>query len=110
MYCPNRGRPAKSPALLTMVTILQRRENLSDREAEDRVRYDLRWKYALGLEVNDEGFDHSLLGKFRDRLWQAEDGAAWPLCNTGGKCSGNEPYDLDAFTEAPRSICGTKGF
>jgi transposase len=68
MYCPDRGRPAKSPALLTMVTILQRRENLSDREAEDRVRYDLRWKYALGLEVNDEGFDHSLLGKFRERL------------------------------------------
>jgi hypothetical protein len=25
MYCPDRGRPAKSPALLTMVTILQRR-------------------------------------------------------------------------------------
>ena len=68
MYCPDRGRPAKSPAMLTMVTILQRRENLSDREAEERVRYDLRWKYALGLEVNDEGFDHSLLGKFRDRL------------------------------------------
>ena len=58
MYCPDRGRPAKSPAMLTRVTILQRRENLSDREAEDRVRYDLRWKYALGLEVNDEGFDH----------------------------------------------------
>ena len=68
LYCPDRGRPAKSPALLTMVTILQQRENLSDREAEDRVRYDLRWKYALALEVNDEGFDHSLLGKFRDRL------------------------------------------
>ena len=68
MYCPDRGRPAKSPAMLTMVTILQRREDLSDREAEDLVRYDLRWKYALGLEVNDEGFDHSLLGKFRDRL------------------------------------------
>ena len=68
MYCPDRGRPATSPALLTMVTILQRRENLSDREAKERVRYDLRWKYALGLEVNDEGFDHSLLGKFRDRL------------------------------------------
>jgi len=68
MYCPDRGRPATSPAMLTMVTILQRRENLSDREAEERVRYDLRWKYALGLEVNDEGFDHSLLGKFRDRL------------------------------------------
>ncbi len=33
MYCPDRGRPATSPALLTMVTILQRRENLSDREA-----------------------------------------------------------------------------
>ncbi len=42
MYCPDRGRPAKSPAMLTMVTILQRRENLSDREAEDRVRYDRR--------------------------------------------------------------------
>ena len=25
MYCPARGRPAKSPAMLTMVTLLQRR-------------------------------------------------------------------------------------
>ena len=72
MYCPDRGRPATSPALLTMVTILQRRENLSDREAEERVRYDLRWKYALGLEVNDEGFDHppqAGLGSFGTVFW-----------------------------------------
>lgn len=43
-------------------------ENLSDRQAADAVRARIDWKYALGLELTDPGFDYSVLSEFRDRL------------------------------------------
>jgi hypothetical protein len=47
---------------------MQYRENLSDRQAADAVRGRLDWKYLLGLEFDDAGFDHSVLVEFRQRL------------------------------------------
>lgn len=44
------------------------REGLSDRQAADAVRGRLEWKYLLGLEVDDPGFDASVLVEFRQRL------------------------------------------
>ncbi len=63
-----RGQPAASPARLAMVLVLQFVEGLNDRQAADQVRSRLDWKYALGLELTDPGFDFSLLSEFRDRL------------------------------------------
>jgi transposase len=63
-----RGAPGISPAQLAMVTVLQFTENLTDRQAADAVRGRLDWKYALGLPLDDEGFDFSVLSEFRDRL------------------------------------------
>jgi transposase len=63
-----RGRPGISPAQLAMVTVLQFTENLSDRQAADAVRGRLDWKYCLGLPLEDEGFDFSVLSEFRARL------------------------------------------
>lgn len=68
IYTEKTGRPSKSPAVMTMALILQRQLNVSDREMENRARYDIRVKYALGIDLDDYGFDHSLLGKHRDRL------------------------------------------
>jgi transposase len=63
-----RGRPGISPAQLAMVTVLQFTENLTDRQAADAVRGRLDWKYCLGLALEDEGFDFSVLSEFRLRL------------------------------------------
>lgn len=62
------GRPGLSPAQLMVVTVLQFAENLTDRQAADAVRGRIDWKYCLGLELTDSGFDFSVLSLFRDRL------------------------------------------
>ncbi len=65
---PRRGQPAEAPGRLAWVTVLQFVENLSDRAAADAVRGRLDWKYLLGLELTDPGFDHTVLSEFRSRL------------------------------------------
>jgi transposase len=47
---------------------LQFAEGLTDRQAADAVRGRIDWKYALGLELTDPGFDYSVLSEFRTRL------------------------------------------
>lgn len=64
----SRGQPAYPPWRLALVTMLQFAEGVSDRQAADAVRARLDWKYALGLELTDPGFDFSLLSEFRTRL------------------------------------------
>jgi transposase len=68
-----RGRPAERPWRLALVTVMQFAEGLSDRQAAEAVRARIDWKYALGLELTDPGFDFSVLCEFRARLL---DGAA----------------------------------
>lgn len=63
-----RGQPAESPWRLALITLLQYAENLSDRRAADAVRGRIDWKYLLGLELTDPGFDASVLSEFRSRL------------------------------------------
>ena len=62
------GQPAEAPWRLALVTIMQFAEGLSDRQAADAVRGRIDWKYALGLELTDAGFDASVLSEFRTRL------------------------------------------
>jgi hypothetical protein len=63
-----------------MVTVLQFTENLTDRQAADAARDRVSWKYALGLELDDPGFDSSVLSEFRTRLAEHElTGAALDL-------------------------------
>lgn len=61
---PKRGRPAEAPWQLALVCVFQFIEGLSDRQAASAVRTRIDWKYALGLELTDPGFDFSVLSKW----------------------------------------------
>ena len=69
---PPCGQPALSPWRLALVTIMQFREMLADRQAADAVRARIDWKYLLGLTLTDPGFHFSALSAFRDRLLAGE--------------------------------------
>ncbi len=71
---PARGKPAWSPGRLALVSVLQFVEGLTDRQAAEAVRARIDFKYALGLELGDPGFDFSVLSEFRDRLVEAAGG------------------------------------
>ena len=65
---PVRGQPAETPWRLALVTLMQFMEHLTDRQAAEAVRGRIDWKYVLGLELTDPGFDYSVLCEFRARL------------------------------------------
>jgi transposase len=65
---PESGQPGQSPFRLALITILQFLEGLSDRNAADAVRGRIDWKYLLCLELENPGFDYSVLCEFRSRL------------------------------------------
>jgi transposase len=65
---PVRGQPAETPWRLAIVVVLQYVEGLTDRQAAEAVRGRIDWKYALGLDLADPGFDASVLAEFRERL------------------------------------------
>jgi transposase len=67
LYSPE-GQPGLPPWRLALVTLMQFRETLADRQAAEAVRARLDWKYLLGLDLTPPGFDFSVLSEFRDRL------------------------------------------
>lgn len=67
------GRRSVPPRIVSVVMVLQRLEGLSDREAVERVCFDLRWKYAAGgLDIDYPGFVHTVLVDMRERLRRSE--------------------------------------
>jgi hypothetical protein len=62
------GRPSIPPSQLAKVMLLQHRTGASDEAAMEAVAWDLRWKVALGLPVDHEGWHPTSLTKFRARL------------------------------------------
>lgn len=66
------GQHGWSAWRLMLVTVLQFGEGLSDRQAAEAVRGRIDWKYVLGLELTDSGFNFSVLSEFRDRLIEGE--------------------------------------
>lgn len=65
---PNDGQPGYAPWRLALVTLLQFREQLPDRQAATALAARIDWKYLLSLDLTDPGFDFSVLSEFRARL------------------------------------------
>ncbi len=67
-YCPDNGRDSVPPSLLATALLLQSHDKVSDAEAKGRADFDIRWKVALGIEVEDRPFAKSTLQVFRAQL------------------------------------------
>jgi len=67
-YSPDWGRPSVPPSLLATALLLQTHDRVSDEETKARADYDLRWKVALGVEVEVRPFAKSTLQLFRAQL------------------------------------------
>src|SRR5215204_2675944 len=68
LYCSDNGRPSVSPSLLATALLLQAYDGVSDDEAKQRADYDLRWKVALGIELDVRPFAKSTFQEFRAQL------------------------------------------
>ena len=68
LYCLDNGRPSVPPSLLATALLLQAYEGASDEEAKARADFDLRWKVALGVGLEERPFAKSTLQLFRARL------------------------------------------
>ncbi len=100
MYCLDNGRPSLPPALLSGVTLLQFYDNVSDEEAVERTRFDLRWKVALNLPLDFAGFDPSCLSYFRQRLIQnGKERYAFDRLITVARTAGWLPDQLTLLTD-----------
>lgn len=64
----SRGRRSIAPRVMATVMVLQRFEGLSDREATERLQFDLRFKWACGLAYDAPSFHSTLLVDMRARL------------------------------------------
>ena len=67
-YCPNNGRDSVPPSMLATTLLLQTHDKVSDEEAKERADFDVRWKVALGIAVDDKPFAKSTLQLFRAHL------------------------------------------
>ena len=86
MYCPDNGRPSLPPSLMSGVLLLQFYDDVSDGEAVERTKYDLRWKVALDLPLDFPGFHPSSLSVYRKRVVE----------------NGQERYAFDRFIQVGR--------
>jgi Transposase domain (DUF772)/Transposase DDE domain len=65
---PGFGRPSVPATQMAAVMTLQALHDFSDRETAEAVRFDVRWKAAIGAALDDPGFDPSTLVYWRKRI------------------------------------------
>ena len=68
LYREDFGRPSVPPSQLCVALLLQAHDGVSDEEAIACSAYDLRWKVALGLELDEKLCAKSTLQRFRAQL------------------------------------------
>ena len=65
---PGVGRPSLPATRMAAVLTLQVLHDYSDRETAEAARFDVRWKAATGVPLDDPGFDPSSLVYWRNRI------------------------------------------
>jgi Transposase domain (DUF772)/Transposase DDE domain len=65
---PGVGRPSLPATQMAAVLTLQVLHDYSDRETAEAVKFDVRWKAAIGAALDDPGFDPSSLVYWRNRI------------------------------------------
>jgi hypothetical protein len=68
LFVSPRGRPSVPGEVIASVLVLQTLADLSDAEAMDALRCDIRWKVACGLPIDHPGFHPTTLTYWRRRL------------------------------------------
>jgi len=66
------GRPSLPATQMAAIMTLQTLCDYSDRETAEAVRFDVRWKVACGLAIDEEGFHPSSLVYWRQRLAKSQ--------------------------------------
>jgi IS5 family transposase len=69
---PGLGRPSLPATQMAAVLTLQVLCDYSDRETAEAVRFDVRWKAAIGAALDDAGFDPSSLVYWRNRIARSD--------------------------------------
>lgn len=72
LFCAGKGRPSIPATVMAAVMSLQTLHDYSDRETAEAVKFDLRWKVAIGASLVDTGFDASTLVYWRRRLARSD--------------------------------------
>src|SRR6266496_2487673 len=72
LFPSGRGRPSVPADVMATVIVLQALEGLSDRDAARALKDRISWKVASGLALDDEGFHHTVLTYWRNRLRASE--------------------------------------
>jgi transposase len=68
LFPSSRGRPSIPAEVMASAMILKELEGLSDRQAADALRCDIRWKVACGLALDDVGVHYTVFTYWRQRL------------------------------------------
>jgi IS5 family transposase len=96
-----RGRPSIPAGVMASAMILKELEGLSDRQAADALRCDIRWKVACGLALDDGGVHYTVFTYWRQRLAKSESpdriaDAVRTVVDATGVLSGKKRRALDS--------------
>lgn len=72
LFPSDRGRPSVPAGVIASAMILKELEGLSDRQAADALRCDIRWKVACGLALDDGGVHYTVFTYWRQRLAKSD--------------------------------------
>ena len=68
LFPSGRGRPSVPVGVMAVALVLKSLEDLSDRQAAEALRCDIRWKVACGLALDAPGVHHTVFAYWRGRL------------------------------------------